>query len=462
MQEDILNWITDGDQDEEPKQLMWITGPAGTGKTAITGSIAETCEERGILAGSFFFSSYAGSAERRLKRGLIPTLVYCLLQHDSLECLRDDILSSIRRDPSIFDKRLRDQLQLLLLRPCHNNWRRIDRSCIPKVIVIDGLDEVEAANSRRLESREAIKANEDEQLDILRTVLQAARDRNFPFRIIVASRSERVIQEFFVNDAQDMTRQLTLDEKYEPNADISLFLRAKFTMIRRRYNLPPSWADASVVKTLVDNASGQFVYAATVVRYLESARTSPVARLKRVLCLDSAHIDTNPFALLDSLYAHIIGRSPNPTLAVKWILVIQKLGSKYPASFISQFLQDEAGYAHHLLENLAPLIRIPAPGDAHSPYELYHKSLGDFLRNPERSGEEIYRASSDDAFLPNQFLRTLVGECHSSSASQRAELDLHVIQLKVLSFLSKPRPNGRSFWRTSLTWEFKTNSSGRH
>ena len=55
-------------------KILHLTGPAGTGKTAIAGSIADTCDEEGLLAGSFFFASFVASETRRSKRCLVATL----------------------------------------------------------------------------------------------------------------------------------------------------------------------------------------------------------------------------------------------------------------------------------------------------------------------------------------------------------------------------------------------------
>lgn len=233
-----MGWIRKGDEDDEPKKLMWVTGPAGAGKTAIAGSIAEICEEEGLLAGSFFFSSSTGSEQRRSKRRLVATLVYCMLQHEALECLREVVLSIIDRDPSIFSKRLKDQCRMLLLKPLHNLRHRLDQPSLPKVTIIDGLDGVEADKSRNLERHEARSSNEGDQIDVLSTLLHAAHDPEFPFRILVFSRPERVIQDFFSSQANHISRELRLDGKYEPDRDIALFLAAKLASLRRRYRLP--------------------------------------------------------------------------------------------------------------------------------------------------------------------------------------------------------------------------------
>ncbi|KAJ3529509.1 hypothetical protein NMY22_g8973 [Coprinellus aureogranulatus] len=379
---DILSWITNGDQDDEPKKIMWLSGPAGSGKTAIAGSVAETCEEEGLLAGSFFFSCHRGAVKTSSKCGMIPTLAYGFFQHESLRCLRGSILSSIENDPSIFRKRLREQCKVLLLRPLHSLPSSLDRRAIPQVIVIDGVDEIKAA-SRKAELKER-QADEADQLEILSSLLQVARDPHFPFRILVASRPERVIQDFFKTQAHHITRELYLDEKYDPDSDIALFLRAKLSDIRRRYRLPASWADDDVIKKLVNNASGQFVYADTVIRFLESGEAGIQVRLDCVLGLDARRDVLRPFAKLDALYTHILQQSPDPTLAAEWLRHIAEDTSS--AFSLRHCLEEEVGQAYRLLENLSSLLYLPPSEDLKGHFQLYHKSLSDFLHDSKRSG----------------------------------------------------------------------------
>ncbi|KAJ2932115.1 hypothetical protein H1R20_g4991, partial [Candolleomyces eurysporus] len=142
VQNEIISWICDGDSDDEPKDIMWVTGPAGSGKTAIMGSVAATCQGKGILGATHFFSSFSGSANRRSKRFLVPTLAYQLVLHKDMNQVAEQIFSAIERNPAVFDHKLEVQLDELILEPlraCQEG-----RSAWPKVIIIDGLDECEA------------------------------------------------------------------------------------------------------------------------------------------------------------------------------------------------------------------------------------------------------------------------------------------------------------------------------
>ncbi|TEB29166.1 hypothetical protein FA13DRAFT_1711180 [Coprinellus micaceus] len=438
VQGDIHSWMKDGDDEGDPKKILWLTGPAGAGKTAIMGSVADTCEAQGLLAGSFFFSSFAGSEERRLKRYLVPTLAYYLvIILPPAHPLRCSILTAVQRDPSIFKRRLDYQFTALLLTPYNDTKHRFDPSTLPKAFIIDGLDEVEAVNSRNpgRDPHEVRLANEEDQEDILSALLNATSDPTFPFRIVVASRLERVIQTFFSSEAAHATREIFLDDKYNPDADIALYLRANFAKIRRRYRLPPSWPSAEDIRKLVYNASGQFIYAATVVRFLQSGkRPNPQAVLNAILYRRSQGREIGALEPLDALYARILQSSPDTALAVRWIRVICLVGGRssvqYPGHFVNLLLQDYEGQPSYLLENLTSLISIPPIEDLTSSYRFHHKSFEDFLRNKDRCGEELSAAFEDPVFFGRRcndvFLRksaaTRIPESH------RTRFLCHLIQ----------------------------------
>jgi hypothetical protein len=52
----VLSWAEDEDSET---QVLWLHGPAGAGKTAISHSVAEMSQERNQIAAGFFFSRTA-------------------------------------------------------------------------------------------------------------------------------------------------------------------------------------------------------------------------------------------------------------------------------------------------------------------------------------------------------------------------------------------------------------------
>ncbi|KAJ3534857.1 hypothetical protein NMY22_g6736 [Coprinellus aureogranulatus] len=379
VQEEIVGWITYGDGDALPKRMMWLSGPAGAGKTAIAGSVAEICQARALLGATFFFSSH-------------------LAEHPSLHAYKTQLLEALHLYPTIFQKRLKEQAECLLLRPfttirCQD---LLDRFVWPKVIIIDGLDEVQAVQLHDARRETVVMGREDDadQLEILNVLLSLAKHPAFPFCIFVASRPERAIENFFSSAARDCTLRLFLDSKYEPDVDIERFLCSRFVDVRRRYGISEStWPGQPVIDLLIEMSSGQFIVPAVVLRYVESG--PPQRQLDEIIKLGRAKTATNnPFAMLDAVYTHIFDRSPDPLLAANWIRCIasfralgsQSEGNSLPSFFWKHFLEDTEGEFSYILTPLLSLLSLPPSDDRRSPITLYHKSLTDFLSSKVRCG----------------------------------------------------------------------------
>jgi hypothetical protein len=161
----------------------------------------------------------------------------------------DQILSTVKRNPAIFEQNLEAQFDQLILEPLRACRDRSQLPEWPKVILIDGLDECEPDQHHdTTQSRAPPRSNEDDQIEILSVLKKAADDPDFPFRIVIASRPEYGIKLFFTDVANTMTRELFLDDEYSADADMKLFLESKFALIRRRCRLPPLWPGEDVPK----------------------------------------------------------------------------------------------------------------------------------------------------------------------------------------------------------------------
>ncbi|TEB33192.1 hypothetical protein FA13DRAFT_1730952 [Coprinellus micaceus] len=256
------------------KRIVLLKGAKGTGKTAIAGSIADISQERGLLAGSFFFSSVSKSANRRSKRYLIATLTYQLWQHPALrQHIGQRILSAIEYDPVIFTRGMKAQMEELILEPL----RAIQ---VAGVVLSNGPRVIIQYHDPTLGSPsqgQAQRANEDDQLDILRVLLHAAASPVFPFRIIVTSRSEApsiAISECL--EANPITVDISLDGRPDTDADMTAFLVARFAEIQRRHSLPLNWPHQGYILQLVANAAGSFRLASATMRNISENTTRGV------------------------------------------------------------------------------------------------------------------------------------------------------------------------------------------
>ncbi|KAJ3500138.1 hypothetical protein NMY22_g19361 [Coprinellus aureogranulatus] len=158
---------------------------------------------------------------------------------------------------------------------------------------------------------------------------------------------------------------------------------------------------------LAEEASGQFIYAGTVIRYIQDGKDTPHEQLKRVLDWKGAK-SSRPFATLDALYAGILNSSSDPPLAVKWIL---SLGYMDRYEFWNQkaVLESSPGQTEVVLGKLTALVGL---SDEHGQpaFTIYHKSLTDFLEDKGRSGDihlEGWEVTQTKQFLRERHYQVL-------------------------------------------------------
>ena len=183
---------------------------------------------------------------------------------------------------------------------------------------------------------------------------------------------------------------------------------------------------------MVKNASGQFVYASTVARFLSEARNAnPRTLLNIALNLKPAGVaGVNPFAHLDALYTQILRSSPDPALVVKWLWFIKIWGTlgddkPPPASVLNFILETFEGEADHLLGDVHSLVKVPSFEDIEAPYGFYHKSLFDYLEGLYRAGPLFLHYQPRSDFVWEKYLGAVRGKLalsrrlknHSSDAT---------------------------------------------
>ncbi|KJA14772.1 hypothetical protein HYPSUDRAFT_194823 [Hypholoma sublateritium FD-334 SS-4] len=369
---DIMKWAQDP---SNLRLLMWIYGPAGAGKSAIMQTIAELCNELRILGGSFFF--FRRTVERDVADHLITTLAYQLAK--KVPGFEDQLAAIIHNDPAVLSRNLTCQMKALILDPMAAVAAEDPSSVLQMyVILVDGLDECHS---------------EESQCEII-NVLSSSTSPHL--RFIIASRPELAIRNSFsIPHIQNQTQTLALDNNYHPDDDIRQFLKDKFQEIKTshmlRRSLASNWPRRDIMDKLVCNSSGQFIYAATAIRYIASSRHSPIEHLDTILKarLSPDQSDT-PFALLDSLY-HQIFAAVDDLPAVLDILRILlsdiNMRLDHCPCYIEILLGYSPGQAQLILCDMHSLLQVHIDSDDECKNEitLYHKSLGDFLFDPLRS-----------------------------------------------------------------------------
>ncbi|KAF8801652.1 hypothetical protein BYT27DRAFT_6785965 [Phlegmacium glaucopus] len=369
---DIMQWVDDF-QLAEDDFMLWLFGPAGAGKSAIAKRIAEMAAKKGLLIATFFFSR--SSPTRNNKDRLVATLAYQLAL--SIPDTRTHIENAIERDPAIFKKNIQTQLDTLLIKPLQSTLLN-QVVPFPKLFVIDGLDECNDSQA---------------QVTILHAI-SSLHKYKLPIMFLVVSRPEQDLVTSFNNSnpLKFIHRRLALDDTYHPDNDIRLFFSDKFEDIKRthplRLTIPISWPTPQALEMLVRKSSGQFIYAATVVRFVESNRHRPTKRLEIILGIEPLG-NINPFAELDALYCHVLSSVDDIQatlgvlslyLATPYVQVMFQGNS--PSESVDQFLCLEQGDVHLVLITLSSIVSYD---EVTGEVKILHASFADFLLDRHRS-----------------------------------------------------------------------------
>jgi len=286
-----VDWIKDPSPSES---VLWLNGPFGNGKSAIMQTTAETLRNdpqmSHLLAGSFFFGR--GKSGRDKAKYLVPTIAYQIATN--IPWMRNPIESALCRDPTILSKSIEAQLRYLITEP----FRRTRDQSTPfhtPTVIIDGLDECDG---------------HDFQCLILSAISTAIFKDNVKLRFLIASRPEHQISKTFrAHPLHQLHSSIMLIDDYETYEELEKHIRSGFDRIYERHSdlmfaVEKPWPSDEELRALARRASGQFLYASTVLRFVDADDGHPVHQLELILTRPSI-----AFSAMDELYALILESS---------------------------------------------------------------------------------------------------------------------------------------------------------
>ena len=367
----IRQWITE----DSSTRIFWLSGSTGTGKSAIAQSVAEQCKEDGRLAAAFFF--FRSSPERSPATRLIATIAYQIALF--VPGAESFVTKAVEDDLSIFSKDLSTQIYHLVVLPL-DFATRAQTSKSYFVIIIDGLDEC---------------VDEKTQSDILDAIYSSLATENLPLRFLITSRPEHQIRiRFERDDLHSLTEHLVLDDNSEARRDTNILFQAEFARICKEHRVSDSpWPPAGVIDLLVDRASSQFIYASTVIKFVDDRRSQPQKRLK--LILETAyHGKVSLFAEVDALYTQILDNVFDKDMTLRCLHIVVFSSNDHSWKFLchphclTQLLQLDSGEVRLLLEDLHSVLDVPGQSEGRR-ISIHHKSFADFLSSDARSGKYL-------------------------------------------------------------------------
>ncbi|KAF6834847.1 vegetative incompatibility protein het-e-1, partial [Colletotrichum plurivorum] len=369
--------------DDSAEPLFWLVGPAGTGKSTIARTVADTFAREQRLAAGYFFKR--GEQGRNDTSRLFPTLAIQMVDTIPLfkSCLRKS-LDGLDRD-AVGKQGLEFQFDKLLSRPL-GNLPPVDASQLTRVIIIDALDECERP---------------EHLLRVLALLSKLCNITTVRLRVLFTSRSAPKIVDAFEPLLRKKTvRSLELHRQFseDTKADIQTFLKTRFADIKtkRRVQEDP-WPTAKDLDSLVQLATSPeplFIYAATLYRFVydEQRPRNPKNQLKLWLkqCEDhqsQLHQMYDP--ILSQVFLGSEEADSNQQLQFLGALVL--VATPLSSVALAVLLGIDMDDVNWWLPELHAVLDIPA--EPNGPIRLLHKSFSDFLLDPYDSGVGKYRVN---------------------------------------------------------------------
>ena len=237
----IMNWVLNkpGQENVLQRNAYWIYGSPGIGKTSLAHSICASLHKRNHLAGAFFCRRDDPNLSEPIN--ILPTFIHSLAI--LFPPFRTIVARHLHDDPNLTSKSMEGSLFLDSIRTLP---RQPERTL---VYVIDALDECGDAQSRT---------------HLLEVLTNAAAQAPW-LKIIITSRTEVDIQDFFGTLTQSSYLPYDLANDQGASADLRTFARSQFDLVATRWNLGTVWPKESDLNRVISRADGLFIFVKTLV-----------------------------------------------------------------------------------------------------------------------------------------------------------------------------------------------------
>ncbi|OBT60675.1 hypothetical protein VE03_09889, partial [Pseudogymnoascus sp. 23342-1-I1] len=388
---ELLRQIDTWARNRGSERIFWLNGMAGTGKSTISRTVAQTFVDKGDLGASFFFKR--GEGDRGHAGMFITTIATQLIQ--KLPSLAPHVQNAIEANPGISKKALKQQFDTLVLQPLVKIQTHPQKSS-SIVIVIDALDECD---------------REEDVRTIIRLFSQVKQITSIQIKFFLTSRPELPIRLGF-EDISGKYEGLALHQIPEPiiKEDISAFLEHQLAMIREDYNksvtqnrqLPAYWPGHTTIQSLVGMAIPLFIFATTVCRFINDRKCGqPKDQLAKVLKYETrsqaSKLDATYLPVLDQLLVGVT-ISERRALVEEFRQVIGSiiiLASPLSATSLDRLLGVPEGTVDNRTDLLHSVLSVPSRPD--NPIRLLHLSFRDFLVDTEKRETNPFWVDEKDA-----------------------------------------------------------------
>ncbi|KAG8711757.1 hypothetical protein FRC08_015492 [Ceratobasidium sp. 394] len=380
---DIVVWVRESDR---RRQLAWVYGLAGLGKSSIATSVCEQLDERGMLATSFFCKR--DNPGLRDPHRVLTSIAYRLALR--WKPYGEAVAAVVKADPEVGSQHIQPLYDALLVKPLKaasepNQPGRV------LTIVVDALDECGTVDTRK---------------QLITCLLGLS--RTVPWlRVVVTSRPDSDIQECFAQLGSDYTPYNVLG--YDSLPDVSVFIRARLKKMEGADDWPED-----AVERLSERSKGLFIWARTACEFIMRSHNRRRC-LGKVLA--GTHIG-NPSAQLDELYTTAIragaGNEDEDDLAdvLQCLGVVIATATRAPLSVpdLARLLRGRIsqGTLDSVVQHLSSVLYVDQKRD--NAVRVSHPSFTDYITDKSRSKELCVDLEEQNAMLAECCLETMTKE----------------------------------------------------
>jgi gluconate kinase len=379
---ELLREIVEWAQKKDGKPIFWLSGMAGTGKSTIARTVAQSFADTGQLGASFFFKK--GEGERGNASRFFATIATDLVTFEL--GMLPGLKNTLDADPGISQRALKDQFEKLILQPLLGMQEVRSQASTTLVVVIDALDECDRDEDSRA---------------ILQLLTQAKDIKPISLRILVTSRPELHIRLSFKQMSDGAYQDMTLHEvpKSTIEHDILVFLEHELGAIRQARLLSSAWPSRDQIQALVELAVPLFIFAATVCRYIGTKGGDPEEYLNKVL-----QYRKSTFSQLDRTYLPVLDQlliEQEEDDRETWLNAFRELvgsivvlQSALSVASLAALLRIPRKQVQYRLDSLHSLLSISDSQDV--PVRLLHLSFREFLVDQRKQGKNPFWVNEKD------------------------------------------------------------------
>ena len=424
----IMGWVSNTyDQGNAlQRNVYWIFGSPGIGKTSLAHSICATLHERNHLAGAFFCRRDDPNLSKPIN--VLPTFIFKLAI--LFPPFRTIVAEHLRQDPNLAPESMKGSLFLDFIHSLPHHPERTP------VFVIDALDECGDAQSRPR---------------LLKVLTDAAAQAPW-LKIIVTSRTEVDIQHFFGTLTQSSYLLYDLAKDQDASADLRTFARSQFDLVAWHWHLNTPWPEESDFNRVIYRANGLFIFIKTLVLALERCY-DPEVYLKATLQDSAAATGLESLYELYSSILNVQAQFMHNNAEFQQMIGVLLASSPYRA-LCDETMAELAGVKLHLVRRWVDALSSLLYRDeaANRGIRVRHLSVYDFFVSDRCDSQVNLEAAN--AQLGTACLKTMDEQLRFNICelqdSRLANADTHDLQSRIENVISDTLQYSSFYWSNHL------------